>query len=70
MEKQRNTNKTKGLTLQNPRTGEVWICEDYTNRRLVDGVEFIEVHQPGSNRMVWIANAALVKTRVFETVKK
>ena len=36
--------KTKSVTLSNPRTGEVWVCENFDNRRCVDGVDFVEVH--------------------------
>ena len=53
----------KPVKLSNPRTGEVWICEDFRNRRTVDGAEFIEVHRDGSNRKVWIALDALVKAK-------
>lgn len=53
----------KVVKLANPRTGEVWICEDLRNRRTVDGDEFIEVHRDGSNRKVWIKLDALVKAK-------
>lgn len=55
--------KSKQVLLKNPRTGEVWNCPDYGNRRVVDGVEFVEVYKPGSNRPVWISVAALVKEK-------
>ena len=53
----------KAVTLKNPRTGEVWVCPDYTKRRTVDGVEFVEVVKPGTNRTLWISLAVLVKTK-------
>lgn len=59
--------KTKAVTVRNPRTGETWICEDYSQRRTVDGIEFIEVHKPDSQRTVWISAGALVKSK--EVVK-
>jgi hypothetical protein len=55
--------KTKEVTLKNPRTGEIWICEDYSNRRKVDGSEFVEVRQPGAGRKVWMSLSALVKAK-------
>jgi|SanBayMetagenome_1026888.scaffolds.fasta_scaffold01614_7 hypothetical protein len=55
--------KNRAVTLKNPRTGEVWNCPDYTKRRTVDGVEFVEVFKPGVNRPLWISLAALVKTK-------
>lgn len=42
------------VKLRNPKTMEVWICENFANRRIVDGVEFVEVHKPDNSRMVWI----------------
>jgi hypothetical protein len=56
--------------LKNPRTGEVWVCDNPGNKRVVDGVDFIEVHQPGSSRLLWIAESALVKVRTAEVSKK
>lgn len=53
----------KSVKLSNPRTGEVWICEDFRNRRIVDGDEFIEVHRDGSTRKLWIKLDALVKAK-------
>lgn len=53
----------KSVKLANPRTGEVWICEDFKQRRTVDGDEFIEVHREGSSRKVWIKLDALVKAK-------
>lgn len=61
--------KTKNVLLKNPRTGEVWYCEDYTNRRVVDGAEFVEVNKPDLNRKVWIALDALVKHKNLSKVK-
>lgn len=55
--------KTKQVVLKNPRTGEIWICEDYLNRRKVDDSDFVEVHQPGATRRVWMALSALVKAK-------
>lgn len=63
-EEREMVDKVKGpVTLQNRRTGEVWLCEDYSQRRVVDGVEFIEVHQPSNGRKVWISAGALVKAK-------
>lgn len=59
-----NSNKIdKPVKLSNPRTGEIWICEDFRNRRVVDGAEFIEVHRDGNSRKVWIKLDALVKAK-------
>lgn len=58
------------MTLRNPRTGEVWVCEDYRKRRNIDGLDFIEVHPPESiNRTVWIALDALAKVKDNKTLK-
>lgn len=53
--------KLPPVVLKNPRTGEIWHCEDFRNRRIVEGAEFIEVNKPNLNRKVWIALDALVK---------
>ena len=55
--------KPKQVVLKNPRTGEIWICEDYSNRRKVDGSEFVEVRQSGAGRKVWMSLSALVKAK-------
>jgi hypothetical protein len=34
---------------------EVWLCEDYYNRRQVDGAEFVQVYKPEAPaRQVWV----------------
>lgn len=53
----------KPVKLSNPRTGEVWICENFDNRRKVDGIEFVEVHRPENSRAVWINLTTLVKVK-------
>lgn len=61
--------KTKSVTLSNPRTGEVWVCENFDNRRCVDGVDFVEVHRPNNNRMVWMNLENLVKVKDKKVVQ-
>jgi len=61
--------KTKSVTLANPRTGEMWVCENFDNRRRVDGVDFVEVHRPDNSRLVWMNLANLVKTKSSNTSK-
>lgn len=52
----------KQVTLSNPRSGELWLCDDYNTRRKIDGNEFVEVHKPQYPRRVWInINTVTVK---------
>lgn len=55
--------RERPIQFQNPRTGEVWICENFENKRKVDGVDFIEVHRPDNGRMVWMNLQNLVKVK-------
>lgn len=59
--------KDPKITLKNPRTGEIWICPDFVKRRIIDGSEFVEVHQPGSTRLVWMSLSALTKVKEKRT---
>lgn len=52
---------TKPVTLKNQRTGEVWICDDYKARRMVDGNVFVAVHKPDNQRLVWMNLNTLVQ---------
>jgi hypothetical protein len=61
--------KAKSVTLSNPRTGEVWVCENFDNRRRVDGVDFVEVHRPDNQRLVWMNLANLVKVKESKSSK-
>lgn len=59
-----NTKISKPVKFSNPRTGEVWICEDVSNRKKVDGRDFVEVYLPNqTSRKVWISLDALVKVK-------
>jgi hypothetical protein len=43
---------------------EVWICEDYSNRRQVDGEEFVQVYkQETPTRQLWVNIKTLEKTK-------
>lgn len=59
-----NNKAMKPVKFSNPRTGEIWICEDVSNRKKVDGVDFIQVHLPDRvSRTVWIALDTVVKVK-------
>lgn len=47
-------NKINSVVLKNSRTGEIWVCDNYTVRREIDGAQFIEVHKSDSTRTMWI----------------
>ncbi len=59
--------ETKAVTLKNPRTGEIWICDNFSNRRTIDGNIFVEVHKQHAERPVWIALSALVRVKSTDT---
>lgn len=43
---------------------EIWICEDFSQRKRIDGHEFIFVHKPDQpNRKFWINLNGLVKAK-------
>lgn len=56
-------NKQRTVKLKNLRTGETWVCENYNQKKVVDGVEFVEVHKPENPRKLWInsLNLTVVK---------
>jgi hypothetical protein len=58
---------TKSVTLENPKNGELWLCDDFKARRMIDGVEFVEVHKPDNQRRVWI-NLTTVIVKKARTV--
>lgn len=62
--------KAGPVQLANRRTGEIWICESYSNRRNVDGVEFVEVHRPDSQRTVWMNLETLERVKRVKTLDK
>jgi hypothetical protein len=44
--------KPYSVTLVNPVTTEEWICEDYNDIRIIDGVEYVKVRKPIMQRTV------------------
>jgi hypothetical protein len=56
----KNGDKPRQVTLENPKNSELWLCDDFTKRRHIDGVEFVEVHQPDSLRKLWINLSTVV----------
>jgi hypothetical protein len=57
----KNKVKAKSVRLKSILSNETWICEDYTNVRTVDGVEFVEVHKENNPRTFWMNKTSLVK---------
>jgi hypothetical protein len=58
----RYESKSLTVTLENPKNNELWLCDDFTKRRNIDGVEFVEVYKPDNMRRVWI-NLGSVKVK-------
>jgi len=38
-------NKRQPVRLVNPINSEEWFCDDYTDNKFIDGVEYIRVHK-------------------------
>jgi uncharacterized cysteine cluster protein YcgN (CxxCxxCC family) len=57
------------VRLRNLLSNETWICEDYTNVRTVEGVDFVEVHKENSPRVFWMNKTTLVKIKTESTKK-
>jgi hypothetical protein len=55
--------KKKPLRLVNNRSGEEWLCDDYTQIRNVDGVEFVEVYKENTQRKFWMNKSTLNKAK-------
>jgi hypothetical protein len=56
-------NKIRAVRLKNILSNEIWICDDYTNIREIDGVNFLEVHKENSFRKLWIRKDSLIKVK-------
>ena len=55
--------KKKPLRLVNNRSGEEWLCDDYTAIRYVDGNEFVEVYKENTSRKFWMNKSTLIKAK-------
>lgn len=49
---------------ENPVNQEKWICENINDIKLIDGVEFLQVHKPENTRTVLMRKDALKKIKV------
>ena len=49
------------VTLINPVNSEEWICEDYNDIRIIDGVEYVKVRKPIMQRTVLMRKDVLRK---------
>lgn len=55
--------KIKPVRLKNLRTNEIFICEDYSNIKVIDGVEFVQVHKEDNQRMFLMNKEHLVREK-------
>ncbi len=53
--------KPYSVTLVNPVNTEEWICEDYNDIRIIDGVEYVKVRKPIMQRTVLMRKDVLRK---------
>jgi hypothetical protein len=54
--------KNKPIKLVNPLNQEQWICDDFSNVKLVEGIEYVTVYKPESpSRMHLMRKEALRK---------
>lgn len=44
----------KTVMVKNKVTGEQWLCDNWSARRVIDQNTFIEVYKPLSDRKLWI----------------
>ncbi len=51
--------QTKPMTYQNYLNREIWICDDPKKTKVIDGVTYLNVHKPGSYRMVLMRKDSL-----------
>lgn len=53
---------SKPVKLENRLNQEVWLCEDFSNVTLIDGVEYVKVYKPETpNRTHMMSKEALRK---------
>jgi hypothetical protein len=53
--------KPYSVTLVNPVNTEEWICEDYNDVRVIDGVEYVKVRKSTMQRTVLMRKDVLRK---------
>ena len=53
--------KPYSVTLVNPVDTEEWICEDYNDVRVIDGVEYVKVRKSSMQRTVLMRKDVLRK---------
>ncbi len=53
--------KPYSVTLVNPVNSEEWICEDYNDVRVIDGVEYVKVRKSSMQRTVLMRKDVLRK---------
>jgi hypothetical protein len=53
--------KPYSVTLVNPVNSEEWICEDYNDVRVIDGIEYVKVRKPIMQRTVLMRKDVLRK---------
>jgi len=53
--------KPYSVTLFNPVNSEEWICEDYNDIRVIDGVEYVKVRKSTMQRTVLMRKDVLRK---------
>jgi hypothetical protein len=53
----------KPVTLRNLLNGERFVCEDFRQVEVIDGVEFLYVHRPNEHRLLKMRKDILEKVK-------
>jgi hypothetical protein len=57
----------KQVTLKNVLNGQLVICENIRDIEVIDGIEYLRVHNPGHERVFLMRRGALEKVKTEKT---
>ena len=55
------TKELKSVTLVNPLNSEMWLCDDYSNTKEIDGISYISVYKPESRQRTFLMRKDALK---------
>lgn len=59
----KTASKPQPVKLVNPLNAEVWYCENYTDTKFIDGVEYVKVRKLDQPRAFLMRKESLQKTK-------
>lgn len=57
----KKSSKSSFAVLENPLNSDIWYCKDYSQTKVIDGVNYVTVHKPENEERTYLMRKDALK---------